>query len=121
MNCFCPVCGRDIPQSPAVFVEDRGIVVANGCFAVLTGTEGQIMQKLIQSFPNVADKEKIHEALYAFDPDGGAEPKIVDVLICKLRKKLTPLGVDITTSWGRGYALGVKVNKNARIAKLEGQ
>ncbi|GAA2871795.1 DNA-binding response OmpR family regulator [Aminobacter niigataensis] len=33
------------------------------------------------------------------------EIKIIDVWICKLRKKLLPLGVKIETVWGRGYRL----------------
>lgn len=33
------------------------------------------------------------------------DPKIVQVHICKLRKKLNPLGIAITTNWGEGYEL----------------
>lgn len=38
---------------------------------------------------------------------GRDEPyqKIVDVFICKLRRKLKPFGVVITTVWGQGYRL----------------
>ena len=31
--------------------------------------------------------------------------KIIDVFVCKLRKKIVGLGLDIGTSWGRGYYL----------------
>ncbi len=35
------------------------------------------------------------------------EVKIIDVLVCKLRKKLAPAGADnvIGTVWGRGYRM----------------
>ncbi|MER9912667.1 winged helix-turn-helix domain-containing protein [Mesorhizobium sp. M0050] len=33
------------------------------------------------------------------------ELKIIDVFVCKLRKKLKPLGVEIQTVWGQGYRL----------------
>ncbi len=33
------------------------------------------------------------------------DPKIVAVLICKIRRKVEPFGVKIDTIWGRGYAL----------------
>jgi hypothetical protein len=33
------------------------------------------------------------------------EPKIVDVIICKIRKKMSRFGVEIETSWGCGYRL----------------
>lgn len=31
--------------------------------------------------------------------------KIVDVFVCKMRKKLRPYGITIDTVWGRGYLL----------------
>lgn len=34
-----------------------------------------------------------------------AAPKIVDVFVCKVRKKLAPFGFEIETVWGWGYAL----------------
>lgn len=35
------------------------------------------------------------------------EPKIVDVFICKLRRKLDPFGIQVRTLWGHGYAIDV--------------
>jgi two-component system cell cycle response regulator CtrA len=51
----------------------------------------------------VLSKEAILDHLY-----GGLDepnPKIIDVFICKIRKKLQSMGVDdfIETNWGRGY------------------
>lgn len=51
-------------------------------------------------------KGTLHTAIQR-DPSGAEEPseiKIVDVYICKLRKKLPP-DIHIETIWGRGYAL----------------
>lgn len=33
------------------------------------------------------------------------QPKVVQVVICKMRKKLQPFNVRIETLWGRGYRL----------------
>lgn len=33
------------------------------------------------------------------------DQKIIDVFMCKLRKKLAPHGITIETDWGRGYHL----------------
>lgn len=33
------------------------------------------------------------------------EIKIIDVFVYKLRKKLTPWGIEIKTLWGRGYEM----------------
>ncbi|MFC3074945.1 helix-turn-helix domain-containing protein [Shinella pollutisoli] len=52
-----------------------------------------------------ATKEMILQALYSDRPDDAPEPKIVDVFVCKLRKKLKPFGIEITTVWGQGYSL----------------
>lgn len=47
-------------------------------------------------------KENLHLALYANDPDGGAEIKIIDVFICRLRQKIGG-AAQIETVWGVGY------------------
>lgn len=41
------------------------------------------------------------------------DPKIIDVWLCKLRKKLAPHGVHIETHWGIGWSLP---QKSARAA-----
>lgn len=52
-----------------------------------------------------ASKATLMVALYSDRADDGPDQKIVDVFICKLRKKLRPFGVGIATIWGQGYAL----------------
>ncbi len=58
----------------------------------------------------VADKEFIWVALYGNRPDDGPNQKIIDVFVCKIRKKLRKFGVEINNVWGRGYTL---VNRTA--------
>lgn len=41
------------------------------------------------------------------DHDKEPEIKIIDVYICKARRKLEPIGVRIDTVWGKGYALAI--------------
>ena len=31
--------------------------------------------------------------------------KIIDVWICKMRKKLRPYGIEVKTAWGAGYEI----------------
>jgi len=60
-----------------------------------------------------ADKDTLHyvietqRAMRRTRPDKQEEvdPKMVDVIICKLRKKMKPLGINILTLWGHGYYL----------------
>lgn len=83
------------------------MVVANGKFAVLTGHEMLLLQRLAEVFPRVLSKESALEWLYQLNADSEPEIKIIDVYICKARKKLEPIGVRIDTVWGKGYALAV--------------
>jgi two-component system cell cycle response regulator CtrA len=50
-------------------------------------------------------RDQFMTVLYAERPDHEPNDKIVDVLICKIRKKLKPYGVVIKTVWGAGYEL----------------
>jgi DNA-binding response OmpR family regulator len=34
--------------------------------------------------------------------------KIIDVYVCKIRKKVKAIGVEIVTHWGAGYSLALK-------------
>ena len=43
-------------------------------------------------------------ATYPFGQDE-AEIKIVDVWICKIRKKVKAYGIEVQTQWGQGYFL----------------
>lgn len=70
----------------------------------LTGSEAQVFSFLTTR--ELASKEQIMSALYGLRAGAEeVEPKIVDVFVCKIRKKLKPFGVNIETVWGRGYAL----------------
>lgn len=71
----------------------------------LTGSEARLLGALTTR--ELLTKEAAMTVLYPnVDADGGPQPKIVDVFICKMRKKLEPVGVCIETVWGRGYRLG---------------
>lgn len=78
-------------------------IYANGRPVTLTKKEYQIAEVLALRKGVVLSKEAILDHLY-----GGLDepnPKIIDVFICKIRKKLQVLGVEdfIETNWGRGY------------------
>jgi DNA-binding response OmpR family regulator len=105
MQHSCPLCGSALAEAPFAILPERGMVVANGRFAVLTGQESALLARLAEVFPRIVAKEALLEWMYQLSTDEQPEIKIVDVFVCKLRKKLKPLGVRIDTAWGRGYAL----------------
>ncbi len=71
----------------------------------LTEKEFQVLEALVLKKGHVLTKDHFLNYLYG----GMDEPdaKIIDVFICKLRKKLTTAGGDnlISTVWGRGYVI----------------
>lgn len=70
----------------------------------LTASEARVFSHLTTR--DVATKSSIMAALYSDRPDeGDVEPKIVDVFVCKMRRKIAKFGVEILTVWGQGYTL----------------
>ncbi len=84
---------------------DSREVTVNGQQVHLTGKEYAILELLVLRKGMVLTKEAFLNHLYG----GMDEPemKIIDVFVCKLRKKLALAGADnlIGTVWGRGYMI----------------
>ena len=84
---------------------DSREVTVGGQEVHLTGKEYAILELLVLRKGMVLTKEAFLNHLYG----GMDEPemKIIDVFICKLRKKLAQAGADnlIGTVWGRGYMI----------------
>lgn len=85
---------------------DTLTIEINGKRVNVTPKEHQILELLSQRKGMVLSKEAILDHLYG----GRDEPetKIVDVFVCKLRKKLSLASGGrnyIETAWGRGYVL----------------
>ena len=93
----------------------------------LTALEAGFMMALLRL--GCADKEKLHNiieqqrATRSHQPDTMelTDPKMVDVMICKLRKKLRDNGFPecIQTSWGKGYYIE-PIEKEKIFAKIGG-
>lgn len=69
----------------------------------LTSSEARVFAHLTTR--DHATKQSIMLAMYSDRIDVEPEIKIVDVFICKMRRKLKPFGIEIATIWGQGYAL----------------
>jgi len=85
---------------------DRNLVTINDDFVTLTQKEYQIVHLLGMRKGAVLSKDAFISHIY-----GGIdepETKIIDVFICKLRRKLRKAGLQdakIDTIWGQGYML----------------
>lgn len=68
-------------------------------------TEKEAMVLGLLSKVDMATKEAIMFHIYSDRPNDVPEIKIVDVFVCKVRRKLKPFDISIQTIWGIGYRL----------------
>lgn len=72
----------------------------------LTAHEAMLFGLLLKR--DLVTKDLAMLGLYGDRPNLDPEIKIVDVYVCKARKKLRRFGVEIETVWGRGYRLSAQ-------------
>jgi two-component system cell cycle response regulator CtrA len=98
---------------------DSRAVTVDGQDVHLTGKEYSILELLVLRKGMVLTKEAFLNHLYG----GMDEPemKIIDVFVCKLRKKLALAGADglIGTVWGRGYMIREPEDGDVNILSTE--
>jgi Transcriptional regulatory protein, C terminal len=98
----CEGCGRPF------LVDVEGIIVAgdiisfNGLSATITFRERQLIALFLKNFGETVHRERIFGTIWQ---DEDVQEKIVDVYVCKLNKKLMPLGLKIVSTWGIGKKL----------------
>ena len=96
-----------IRQLVPALEEDQVLKV---CHHGFTATEAQVLVMVFGG--RFMPKETIYDAIYGTRASGElVNPKIIDVMICKIRKKIKEKGWDavVKTTWGRGYH-GERVN-----------
>lgn len=71
----------------------------------LTGSEAKVLAILLSR--DIATKDAIYTLAFQHDNGDGPVEKIIDVFICKIRKKARLGGWpgQITTIWGKGYQM----------------
>ena len=101
----CPCCGQPV-EGVKFLADPTTSVIRNAAAQVrLTPQEFRVFEYLLTKFPRLCHKDDIWSHAF-MQPNGeGPELKIVDVIICKLRKKLVDVGIVIETTWGKGYKL----------------
>lgn len=97
----CPRCGSEIPKRVIV---DLGLNILScpGGIIKLTPFEAEVVYTLVTKMPHVANLDYIISSVWGqTEPD--TAKRSLNVTIHKLRKKLKPLGLKITTSRCQGY------------------
>lgn len=93
-----------LPSHSTFDFETGRIDTRDGRSIRITPTESAILVDLARRPGETRTKQQIMDAIYGGDDE--PEIKIVDVLICKLRRKIIEAtgGLDVVqTVWGRGY------------------
>lgn len=78
----------------------------------LTSSEARVFGALLER--ELVTIDVAMAVLYRDNAAEEAEEKILDVFICKIRKKLKPFGIEILTRWGVGYQLSGETKKAVR-------
>ena len=78
----------------------------------LTHNEARLLGALMCG--RVCTKSHLMDLVYETAPGDQPDVKIVDVFVCKLRKKLAPHGVVVDTVWGRGFRMREEMIVRAR-------
>ncbi len=71
----------------------------------LTAKQSLLVAALVEH--GFKTRQQLLDAMY-FGAEVAPDIKIVDVYVCKVRKKLRPHGLDIVTVWGRGHSMSDK-------------
>ena len=83
-------------------------------FLGLTVHEATLFGALMRR--GVMSKAQLLTAVYGGRPDGDApEIKIIDVFVCKLRRKLSAFGIKVETVWGVWYRLPADMKARAEV------
>jgi len=102
----CPCCGHPMPASLIQVYLDGNVVAYNGKTVQVTGQCAVLAKSLADRMPAVVSRPALMQHLW-----GCHEPENSDghlqVLMCALRKKLRPIGLDVQVAHKRGYRLVV--------------
>lgn len=107
------IAGRNPSYKHRIITDEQYLSSIVRCFK-LTKLQARMFAVLLRR--NEATKEMLHavvEANREAHNKEETEKKIVDVVICNLRKRLTPQGITIQTIWSCGYCLTAEMRNKA--------
>lgn len=118
-----PPTARRADRLPAFMAKDTEHVQLTSIQRALKLTRLQASFMLVLLRRDDVDKDTLHyviesqRAMRRSRPNNPetTDPKMVDVVICNLRKRLKPLGIKIKTIWGAGYSL--EEDSRAKVEK----
>jgi DNA-binding response OmpR family regulator len=104
-------CSLIIETLTAAYMDSKAFPLIEIDGIGLTNRERRVLDLLKSRPEQCFPRSAIMNALYFDKPDGDwPDPKIIDVFICKMRRKLEGTPHDVRTIWGRGYQYHAQTN-----------
>jgi Transcriptional regulatory protein, C terminal len=92
-------------------LDPHSMLVAKCCLCFsLPHSEGQTLATLMEQ--ELVSRKELHAAISSLETD----PKIIDVVVCKLRRKIRPYGIEIATVRKQGFCL--TPNNQVKVRRL---
>lgn len=103
----CAHCGQPLPAPGDVRIDPDQRIVARGELSVrLTTQQFEAFAALYAARGHALRKTTLYQRLFFYRTEREEpEPKILDVVVCRLRALLKPLGITIETVYGAGWML----------------
>ena len=104
--------GDVVPRPPALVVDDGDLLRRGDQWVALPPLEARFYGLLAAAPGTIVSRAELERAAW---PDGPpADPRAVDGVVKRLRRRLRPLGVEIHTATGRGFLLEVTPDADDR-------
>jgi len=107
MTDCCPLCGGNFVSDEIILVPDNHLVLRGGLQVYLTPKQWELFAKLHAAKGRALSKGVLLDWIYQLEHDEPL-PKIIDVFVMHVRRKIKPLGLQITTHYGFGFSLTFK-------------
>jgi hypothetical protein len=104
---FCPTCGN--PNLPIELKVDlnENVVVHKGRAAKLSPREAEILFVLAERVGQTVRHEYLRSRVYGVATSDTLETRTIHVQVCRIRRKVAPLSLEIERNHGVGYSLKV--------------
>src|SRR5690349_7797078 len=99
MTATCPACGHAVDPHELLVDLNNNTVTRFGLTVFITPTEAEILTCISEAYPTRLKTARLIERVYgAWErPEGGR--RSLQVTICKMRRRLAPLGITIPPGW----------------------
>jgi DNA-binding response OmpR family regulator len=104
----CPTCNQPLPQIDRPIVDlQNNLVLFRGSRLKVSGQRAVILYELAKAAPALVRYSRIEDALWGA-MDGPENPlQSISVPLCKLRKAIAPLGLEIRSHRRLGLSLHI--------------